>query len=403
MSSQSPHLFIFGRQPEFGAAELFSWLSQEANLAKIDLIIPEAAITNGFTKKASEITNTLAGVVKAGEVIKEISLPTKAGEWVKLLEPLVKSKLTQGGALTFGLSFYGATAPNPKSQQRIALELKKLLRVSAGHVRWVSGRGQPLSSVVVVKNKLMSDSAIELIIVCAEKRATIGRTVSVQPFEEWGERDYGRPRRNAKQGMLPPKLAHMMVNMLGLASRGVLLDPFCGSGTVLMEAALLGWKNIIGADKENMAIKDTDINLKWLQDKYNIKLSSRLWQSDIKNLISKISPNSITAIVAEPFLGRPLNHAPDDREAAQISESLQPMYSTMITVFEKLLVKSGRAVFIAPAWRMSNGKIKRLNILDTQLRRGLRVLPFLGVSQKQLIYGRSGQYVMREIIRVERV
>ena len=35
----------------------------------------------------------------------------------------------------------------------------------------------------------------------------------MQDFEQWGARDYGRPSRDAVRGMLPPKLARMMVNL----------------------------------------------------------------------------------------------------------------------------------------------------------------------------------------------
>jgi len=85
-----------------------------------------------------------------------------------------------------------------------------------------------LSSVVVKKQKLT-----EIVIGDGWQ----GKTVAVQDFEDWGKRDYGRPEAEGHIGMLPPKVARMMVN---LAQVNYILDPFCGTGTILMEALTLG-------------------------------------------------------------------------------------------------------------------------------------------------------------------
>src|SRR5205823_3602162 len=91
---------------------------------------------------------------------------------------------------------------------------------------------------------------------------------AVQPFEQFSARDFGRPGRDDLSGMLPPKLAIIMINLAANDTISVLLDPFCGSGTILSEALLLGYKNLIGSDISEKAVADTKTNLDWIANKF---------------------------------------------------------------------------------------------------------------------------------------
>ena len=59
---------------------------------------------------------------------------------------------------------------------------------------------------------------------------------------------------------LHPRLARACINLTGL-TKGKLLDPFCGSGGILMEAGLMGF-NVIGYDIDKAQIDRAKINLK---------------------------------------------------------------------------------------------------------------------------------------------
>jgi tRNA G10 N-methylase Trm11 len=74
----------------------------------------------------------------------------------------------------------------------------------------------------------------------------MGVTILFQDVDEYSARDYGKSVRDMDVGMLPPKLAQIMLNISGEA-RGI-YDPFVGLGTVLIEAAHGGYWALLGSD-----------------------------------------------------------------------------------------------------------------------------------------------------------
>jgi len=62
-----------------------------------------------------------------------------------------------------------------------------------------------------------------------------------------------------------PKLARACINLAGI-EKGKFLDPFCGSGGILIEAGLLGY-NIVGYDIDESLIRRAKINLNYYKVK----------------------------------------------------------------------------------------------------------------------------------------
>jgi tRNA (guanine10-N2)-dimethyltransferase len=59
---------------------------------------------------------------------------------------------------------------------------------------------------------------------------------------------------------LNPKLARAMVNLTGCKRGDTVLDPFCGTGGILLEAALVGCKTV-GSDVDDIMIRRCKENL----------------------------------------------------------------------------------------------------------------------------------------------
>ncbi len=216
----------------------------------------------------------LGGTVKVGKVLEEDVTPYLLG-----------LKRTN---IDFGISSYGFSLPYSALK-----EIKQQL-ISAGvRARFVVPKpGETeLSSVVVKKQKLE-----EFLVIKNGKELITAVTIRVQDFESWNKRDYGRPAVEPHIGMLPPKVARQMVN-LGSGDQvpgSGILDPFCGVGTILMEAFEVGI-NAIGADIDNRQIQRTRKNLEWLGAK------AELFVADARKISEKVK--NVDAVVTEVDLG----------------------------------------------------------------------------------------------------
>ena len=78
-----------------------------------------------------------------------------------------------------------------------------------------------------------------------------------------------------------PRLARCMVNLTGI-KKGVIVDPFCGAGGILVEAGLIGL-NVIGSDIDAGLLKKAEKNL------MHFKIHYKLQKADAAKLSKKIS------------------------------------------------------------------------------------------------------------------
>lgn len=146
-------------------------------------------------------------------------------------------------------------------------------------------------------------------------------------------RDYKKPYRDAKLGMLPPKLCQMMLNFV--SNKSFIYDPFCGTGSLLMEAVLMGVKNVYGSDLLNANIDGTKKNLFFTSRKFQLDFNSDVFQHDVNNDFNiQFSP---TAIVTEGFLGSPLHgNEPESFLRAQMHIVFDLYLKFFINIFSKL-------------------------------------------------------------------
>ncbi len=275
-----------------------------------------------------------------------------------------------------------------------------------------------LSTVSVDKNGLLTDG-FEVILAIGKDKVYIGKTLDVQDYESYSFRDYNRPNRDSKSGMIPPKLAKMMINLSGKGKDKTILDPFCGSGTILEELILLGYKKIIGTDISDKAINDSEINIKWLFDNYHEinknEYDIKIKKTDVTTISGIIENQSIDAIITEPFLGSPKKSYGFNQAIGEIKK-LENLYLKAFVEFRKILNKNGRIIIIFPVFK-SQGKFLKLDILEKIKRFGFKQKNFLPnkylnsenlnilnlemTDRNSIIYYRPDQTVSREIFIFE--
>ncbi|MDP3970720.1 MAG: DNA methyltransferase [bacterium] len=285
--------------------------------------------------------NILGGTIKICTVVDEISRDLAGLD-------IFKKYLTGENKIRFGFSVYAgenAMTDNivkhyAKKLERIGIDWKKEVRATGKSIRYVSSKEPALSSVIVQKEHLL-DNQTDFCLVLYNKSILLARTTSVQPFRDFSKRDYGRPQRDHHSGMLPPKIARMMINISQPNLDDTILDPFCGSGTILQEALLSGYKNVIGSDISKKSILDTTDNLAWLNlPKIPLHVSD---VKDIKNILGK---ESINRVVAEGYLG-PLRPKKTDKVHRQMIK----LYEETFLALTDILAPQARIVLAVPAWR----------------------------------------------------
>jgi len=182
----------------------------------------------------------------------------------------------------------------------------------------------------------------------------------------------------------------------------ILIDPFCGSGTILISAALLGIKNIYGSDKDKKSIIYTQNNFNWLIRNSNISLNkAKFFRSDVRK-ISQNTNQKFNLIVTEPYLG-PLKIKKQDVD--QQINKLSELYLKAFKEFKHILSKKGKIVIIFPVFDFD--KRHFLPILKDLNKMGWKQeFDFSTLSnyknhlskRNTLLYFRLNQEVLREVL-----
>ncbi|HRY36703.1 MAG TPA: methyltransferase domain-containing protein [Candidatus Magasanikbacteria bacterium] len=385
--------FILGNNPELSAAEISAVLNLD-KFEKKDFQPPLLVVEKKFDAK--ELIKKLGGTIKITE---EIGENKNQQELVSLI---INDLKKQNGKIHFGLSDYSfKSSENLYRLKKIGLAIKKELKQLGLSVRFAFNNEQILSSVSVDKNDLIKKGG-EYIYIWKPSGFSVAKTVAVQPFESFGSRDFGRPGRDSLSGMLPPKLALIMLNLAKSTPSDTLLDPFCGSGTIINEAIALGIKNIIGTDNSERAIKDTQQNVEWLKSQSIIKDQLSTFDSfvsPVENLSNHLKKNSIDKIITEPYLGKPLKGNEKYETLVHQANDLKILYLQAFTEFKKILKPGGTVVFIIPCFKQGNNWI-RIGLENELLKIGFKSNPLLKLNDKEygyFLYARPDQKVGREI------
>lgn len=390
-------LFIIGREPELSVAELEAAAGSWS--ATVSEIRPEGVILHHATPLPQRAIDRLGGSIKQISVLERFERPLAeileqdcTVEWLAQQFP--------EGRIEFGVSLYGGSNKERASTQRHFLDLKKKLRAAGRVARFVTSSEPQLSAVVIHRNGL-DKRGKEFVLFQSGHDVSLGVTVAVQDYQAYGIRDFGRPAADPKSGMLPPKVAQMMLNIARIQPQDVLYDPFCGSGTILQEALLLGVHEIHGSDSEGQAVKDSQENVRWLMKEYpRIQATVEITKHDARQM--NLKP---TVIVTEPYLGRPLR----GRESRQLlldqARELERLYRDTAAQWLKRLAPGGRVVMIWPEFLIDDERVA-VDLTSDFAKLGFQAEPLLSEEacrnlkhgdRLMVDYGRDDARVRRQI------
>lgn len=304
-------------------------------------------------------------------------LAGKLGSSIKLaqevvgLSPRLESVADYIKAKNFSITELITFTDTPKTNQ----DLKNIL----GKGRFILPKDQFGLSPILLRKHKIDEFFLD------QSREEVWQTIWVHDFQHWIKKDRHMPFANARAGILPPKIARSMVNLVPLEPKGhLLVDPFCGSGRVLIEAAELGFE-VAGADILADQIRETKANLD------HMKFDSRLEVLDATHLSEKF--RDVDAIVTEPFLGKP-NPRPDQMK--YLVPGLQKLYLGCLKDWLKVLKPGGFVVMVFPWFDDGKNIYKTSSIIDGKLELGYNHL------KRGILYSRPEADVKREIVILQK-
>ncbi len=401
-------LLILGRQPDLGLAELESLYGASVvrqlsfNTALLDVDPKDV----NFTR--------LGGSIKLAKVLMELP----SSDW-RLIERYLSDTIPEHlqyvpeGKFKLGLSVYGLKI-RPQQINETGLRLKKVIKAAGRSVRVVPNKSPALNSAQVLHNQLTGPTGWELLLVKNGTKTLLAQTVAEQDIDAYAARDQKRPMRDAKVGMLPPKLAQIIINLATAKTASSknkttdaseemyegpfdILDPFCGTGVVLQEALLMGY-SALGSDKEPRMIEYATKNLQWLTDKWDIE--DPIFEVHIGDA-TQMQWREFKAVAGETYLGPPLSQLPEPQKMRQIVHDISRLHNKFLQNIGAQMRSGSRMCLAVPAWKSKNGFI-HLSTLDKLPELGYTRIDFRASRGQPLIYHREDQVVGRELVVLEK-
>lgn len=146
---------------------------------------------------------------------------------------------------------------------------------------------------------------------------------------------------------LRPEIARLMINLAKVKEGDIICDPFCGTGTILIEACLL---NIfpVGYDIQEIMVEGSKLNLK--------KYCNKNWiveRKDVRNLCK--DKRKYDAIITDPPYGR----------CSKSFGDLKEIYNCFFTCSYSVLKRKGRIVLFVPHFLLNSLNFYKFTIINS--------------------------------------
>jgi tRNA G10 N-methylase Trm11 len=438
MNLENTIVFTLGREWKLSLAELVSIFGQE----NLKLHTEELAFFDIGDKtdvNIRDIFSHIGGSIRVIRLIRTISETS----FVPDIVSHIRAKHTSGKC-TFAIGSYGRNIEH----FGLWLKIKKILQEKNISARLVNQENKNINSASY-KNEKLSRSWNEYNYIRSDELGDfLWVTLACQDIDSYAKRDTAKIR-DMEVGMLPPKLAQMMINLSRYTPHGKLFgssedikhrevskwaktrksgiyDPFCGLGTVLIEAANMGYESVLGSDLSKEMVEATSKSLEafiaeekvWQErirtaggtpKKDFTDFDSEVFSLDAKKIGEKnFGPRNICdyAIVSEGYLGEIMQKESITLDRVKEERSkLARMYDGFFAGLKKQNY-TGTIVMTFPFWDIRWTQSFFVEIEEIRRKYGFRTLPFfeddksfLMTPKGTILYKRPGQNVGREIWR----
>lgn len=184
-----------------------------------------------------------------------------------------------------------------------------------------------IGDIISENNEIDLDNPEHVILTLISDKYAIGRVVYEKDSKDFQSREV-KNRPYFSPVSLKPKYARAMINMARVEDRARIHDPFCGTGGILIEGALMGF-DMSGGDIDKEMVEGCKMNLR------KFGCEAKVSEGDVSQTI----PKDIDAVITDPPYGR----------ASTISgENKEEIYKRLFKACERKLIDGGYLSTIFP-------------------------------------------------------
>ena len=298
----------------------------------------------------------LSGTHKCAPVVQTVD---SASEDPGLLADMMAAHLDEKSNVS--MSGYGVAEDDYEELVRTMLD--SLRDRGLRKVRLLRPEGSELLSEQVIARQ-----SLDVVAFPYHDGFALGPTVWVPDSAEMRQKGTRRPAPHPDIA-LSPRLARTLVNLAGLRPGHTLLDPFCGAGTILVEAYAKSFR-CLGVDSRASRVQETRENLKWstggVEDRgYDIR------KGDARDLHRMLRGTKVDGIVTEPLLLPRLDARPKTATAQAMIEESARVYNDALASMAECIHPDGRIVVVVPVVQTMDGDEVTLTLEGRRL--GLRL------------------------------
>ena len=273
------------------------------------------------------------------------------------------------------------------------------------------GSMHQLEKNTATSKKVLRNKGLEVNVTydLSTKKVVISVTIAVQDYDLWGRIEYKRPVRSMKVGMIPLKLAFIMLNLARIKEGKGFWDPMAGLGTIVM-AGLLKGAYSYGSDVDHRMVEAMKKNIAWMYEQGLVsKPLHRVFLFDIrkrpktnKMLANIIRTGRFDAIVTEGYLG-PRRYKPfrSKKHAMFWAKRVAMLNKQFLKNITSAVRVGGRVVFCMPIFTYAKKDgFGKLEVEPEINKNRFKVVKF---RTGELVWSRKGAVVARKIHVLERI
>lgn len=319
--------------------------------------------------------------------------------------------------VTFGLRCFGIPRPQVKTAY---IKGKQIMKDQKQPCRYVGNEKKPAAIALLHGAQILNGKkGVELFIVKQNAGLWVGKTIAAQDIDAYTWRDMEKPVRDTTVGLLPPKLAQILLNFGASMVRTppdpkrkkpkkevyTVLDPFCGTGVIPLECLLRGW-NVIASDVAQKAVNGTQKNIDWMRKE------KKILKKDVSDTVTKHDATKPFAfknlpdfVSTETSLGPNLEKGANKRDATKMRNDNEKLQAAFIHNAAETL-PGVPLVCTWPFWKVNKEIIALEKIWKVLDEAGYDAILPAGIEAQDpekpsLLYQRKEQFVGRQIVMLQ--